>query len=79
MSSPVVFSITGPQLEALRSLPRPIPQKAGYPDLAIDSLIVKGLADLSGARITITPQGMRLLTALDGLAQRTRQSQASDG
>lgn len=67
MSAPIAFSITWQQLEALRSLPKPIPER-GYPLVADGSLIAKGLADLSGGRINITPEGMHLRTALAGLA-----------
>jgi len=62
----VAFSITWAQLDALRSLPRPVPVR-GYPYASEASLIAKGLADIVRGGIQVTPEGQHLLTALAGL------------
>ena len=67
MSSRVVFSLTGAQLDALRALPRPVPER-GYPYAAEASLIDKGMADVVRGGIQVTIEGGHLLTALAGLA-----------
>lgn len=67
MSSPVAFSITWAQLEALRSLPRPLPSR-GYPYRPDAVLIEKGLAQALAGKVEVTPAGDALRRALAGLA-----------
>jgi hypothetical protein len=55
MSSPVAFSITWQQLEALRSLPRPVPERS-YLYVPDRRLIDKGLADIVRRGIQVTPK-----------------------
>lgn len=73
VASPVAFSLTWAQLDALRSLPSPVP-KRGYPYSATGPLIEKGLADVVRGGVQLTPDGMHLLTALARLARPDRPS-----
>jgi hypothetical protein len=68
VSSPIAFSLTWAQLEALRSLPRPMPAR-GYPYQPDAALIAKGFASATPAgEIVPTAEGFALRGALVGLA-----------
>jgi hypothetical protein len=68
MSSSVAFSITWVGLEALRSMPRQLPDNAH--GLRTDlTLLTKGLAELRADLIVPCAKGEHLLHALVGLAQ----------
>lgn len=71
MSSPIAFSLTWAQLEALRSLPVPPPARI-RPGTPIAILVDKGFAEVGGGGSTFvraTRRGEALRTLLAGLAR----------
>jgi hypothetical protein len=79
LAGKVAFSITWAQLESLRSLPKPVPDR-GRPYAPEAALISKGLGMVLGGSTMIVPtaSGRTLINALVGLVPPQGHSKRSN-